>query len=57
MYTEKNVKLDLNVVTDIPFSDKIEDPSVIDPTGRINILGNEIFDMSTISDGIKLYRV
>jgi hypothetical protein len=47
----------LNVKTDIPFSEKKEDPSVIDPEGRINILFSEDLDMSTVPDGIKLYKL
>lgn len=53
---EKIVKT-LNVKTDIHFSDKIEDPSVIDTSGRINILFSEDLDLSTVPDGIKLYKV
>ncbi len=40
MGSNKIFKSRLNVQTDIS-SDKIEDPSVIDPTGRINIVFNE----------------
>ena len=47
----------LNVKTDIPFSDKTEDPSVIDTSGRISIIFSEELDMNTIPDGIKLYKV
>ena len=47
----------LNVKTDIPFSDKIEDPSVIDTSGRINILFSEDVDINTVPDGIKLYKI
>jgi len=51
------VKPLLNVKIDIPSSDKIEYPSIIDPTGKLNIVFSENLDMNTISDGIKLYRV
>jgi len=56
MGSKKIFKSVLNVQTDIS-SDKIEDPSVIDPTGRINIVFNEDINISTLSDGIKLYKV
>ncbi|MFZ0441960.1 MAG: metallophosphoesterase [Methanobacterium sp.] len=49
-------KSTLNVHTDIS-SDEIEDPSVIDPIGRINIVFNEDININTVSDGIKLYKV
>ena len=51
------VKPLLNVKTDIPCSDKMEDPSVIDSTGRINMVFSEDLDVNTVSDGIKLYKV
>jgi UDP-2,3-diacylglucosamine pyrophosphatase LpxH len=51
------VKPLLNIETNIPLSDKIEDPSIIDPTGKLNIIFSENLDMNTISDGIKLYKV
>jgi len=54
--SKKTVK-SLNVKINFPFSDKIVDPSVIDSTGRIKIVFSENLDMSTISDGIKLYKV
>ena len=57
MDSKKVVKSLLNVKTDIPFSDKREDPSVIDPTGHIKIVFSEDLDMSTVLDGIKLYKV
>jgi UDP-2,3-diacylglucosamine pyrophosphatase LpxH len=47
----------LSVKTDIPFSDKREDPSVIDLTGCIKIVFSDGLDTSTILDGIKLYKV
>ncbi len=56
MGSNKIFKSGLNVQTDIS-SDKIEDPSVIDPTGRINIVFNEDLNINTVSDGIKLYKV
>ena len=43
--------------TNIPFSDKMEDPSVIDPTNSIKIVFSEILDMSTVSEGIKIYKL
>lgn len=56
MDSKKTVK-SLNVKINIPFSDKIEDPSVIDPEGSINLEFSENLDITTISDGIKLYKV
>ena len=55
--SKKNVKSLLNVKTDISFSDKMKDPSVIDSTRQIKLVFNEDLDMGTISDGIKLYKV
>jgi UDP-2,3-diacylglucosamine pyrophosphatase LpxH len=46
-----------NVKTDIPFSDKTEDPSVIDTSCRISIIFSEEPDMNTVPDGIKLYKI
>ena len=43
--------------TNIPFSDKMEDLSVIDPTNSIKIVFSEILDMSTVSEGIKIYKL
>ena len=57
MNSKEIVKSLLNVETDIPLSDKIEDPSIIDPTGKLNIVFSENLDMNTVSDGIKLYKV
>lgn len=54
--SKKNAKT-LDVKTDIRFSDKIEDPKVIDSNGRINIISSENLDMSTVSDGIKLHKL
>ena len=54
--SEKIVKT-LSMKTDIPFSEKKEDPSVIDPEGRITLQFSEDVDMSTVPDGIKLYRI
>lgn len=56
MNSKKIVKT-LNVKIDIPFSEKKEDPLVIDPEGRINILFSEDVDMNTVPDGIKLYKI
>jgi UDP-2,3-diacylglucosamine pyrophosphatase LpxH len=47
----------LNMVTDIPFSDKICDPAVINSKGSLNLVFNEDLDLDTISDGIKLYKI
>ncbi len=47
----------LNVKIDIPFSDKIGDPSVIDNKSSLNLVFNEDLDMSTVSDGLKLYKI
>ena len=57
MDSKKNVKLFLNVKISIPFSDKVEDPSVIDSAERIELIFSEDLDMSTVKDGIKLYKV
>ncbi|MDZ4172180.1 MAG: Ig-like domain-containing protein, partial [Methanobacteriaceae archaeon] len=57
MDSKKTVKSFLNVKTSIPFSDKVEDPSVIDSADRIKIVFSENLDMGTIKDGIKLYKV
>lgn len=54
--SKKTVK-SLNVKINIPFSDKIEDPSVINSKEYINVIFSENLDMSTISNGIKLYKV
>jgi UDP-2,3-diacylglucosamine pyrophosphatase LpxH len=53
----KNIVGSLNVKTDIPFSDKIGDPAVIDSKGSLNLVFNEDLDLDTISDGIKLYKI
>jgi hypothetical protein len=42
--------------TDIPFSDIIGDPSIIDSKGSLNLF-NEDLDMNTVLDGIKLYKI
>ncbi len=47
----------LNVKIDIPFSDNIQDPSVIDPAGSINLQFSEDLDSSTVPDGVKLYKI
>lgn len=47
----------LNVEMNIPFSDKVENPSVIDSTERIKLVFSEDLDTGTIKDGIKLYKV
>jgi UDP-2,3-diacylglucosamine pyrophosphatase LpxH len=47
----------LTVKTDIPFSDKIGDPSVIGSKGSLNLVFNEDLDLDTVSDGIKLYKI
>ena len=54
--SKKIVKL-LEVKTEIPLSDKMEDPSVIEPTESIKIVFSENLDMNTVSEGIKLYNV
>ena len=56
MESKKIVKL-LEVKTEIPLSDKMEDPSVIEPTESIKIVFSENLDMNTVSEGIKLYKV
>jgi UDP-2,3-diacylglucosamine pyrophosphatase LpxH len=55
--SKKIVKSFLNVETSIPFSDKVEDPSVIDSAECIELIFSENLDMGTIKDGIKLYNV
>ncbi len=55
--SKKLVKSFLNVKTDIPFSDRIEDPSVIDPRMNIKIILSEDMEKNTFKDGIKLYKV
>ena len=57
MDSKKTVKSFLNVKTNIPFSDKVEDPSVIDSTECIELIFSEDLDMDTVKDGIKLYKV
>ncbi len=57
MNSKEIVKPLLNIETDIPLSDKIEDPSIIDPTKKLRIVFSDNLDMNTISDGIKLYKV
>ena len=57
MDSKKIVKSILNVKTNLPFSDKIEDLSVIESTENIKLIFNEELDKNTVSDGIKLYKV
>ena len=57
MKPEKILKSILTVEADIPLSDKLEDPSVIDPVKHINLVFNQDLNANTLSDGIKLYRV
>jgi UDP-2,3-diacylglucosamine pyrophosphatase LpxH len=57
MDSKKIVKSILNVKTNLPFSDKIEDPSVIESTENIKLIFNEELDKNTVPDGIKLYKV
>lgn len=54
--SKKTVK-SLNVKTNIPSSYKVEDPSVIDSAERIELIFSEDLDMSSVKDGIKLYKV
>jgi UDP-2,3-diacylglucosamine pyrophosphatase LpxH len=54
--SKKPVK-SLKVETSIPFSNKMEDPSVIYSTEHIKLVFSEDLDMGTIKDGIKLYKV
>ncbi|MBI5679790.1 MAG: metallophosphoesterase [Methanobacterium sp.] len=56
MNSKKTVK-SLNVKTNILFSDKVEDPSVIDSAERIELIFSEDLDMGTVRDGIKLYKL
>ena len=53
----KSIISSLSMKTDIPFSDKIGDPSIIDSKGSLNLVFNEDLDMDTVSDGIKLYKI
>lgn len=57
MNSKEILKSSLNVKISIPFSDKMEDPSVIDSAERINIVFSENLDMGTVSDKIKLYKI
>ncbi len=57
MKPEKISNSILTVKTDIPLSDKLEDPSVIDPVKQINLVFNQDLNVNTLSDGIKLYKV
>ena len=47
----------LSLKTDIPFSDKIGDPVVINSKGSLNLIFNEELDLETVSDGIKLFKI
>ncbi|MGZ7067554.1 MAG: metallophosphoesterase, partial [Methanobacterium sp.] len=53
----KKISQSLNVEMNIPFSDKIEDPSVIAPFGFIKMIFSEDIDFNTVSTGIKIYKV
>ncbi|MGZ7119776.1 MAG: metallophosphoesterase [Methanobacterium sp.] len=53
----KKIAQPLNVEMNIPFSDKIGDPSVIDPFGCIKMIFSEGIDFNTVSAGIKIYKV
>lgn len=56
MDSKKTVK-SLNVETNILFSDKVENPSVIDSAEHVELIFSEDLDINTIKDGIKLYKV
>jgi hypothetical protein len=47
----------LSVKTDIPFSDKIGDPALINSKGSLNLVFNNDLDLDTVSDGIKLFKI
>ena len=49
--------LALSVRTIIPFSDQADTPSVIDSTSAITLTFSEPLNPSTVTDGVKLYRV
>jgi UDP-2,3-diacylglucosamine pyrophosphatase LpxH len=53
----ENIISSLSMKTDIPFSDIIGDPSIIDSKGSLNLVFNEDLDMNTVLDGIKLYKI
>ncbi len=57
MDSKKIVKSILNVKTNLPLSDKIEDLSIIESTENIKLIFSEELDKNTVSDGIRLYKV
>jgi len=50
-------KTSLNIKTIIPLSDKIDDPAIINSTGRIELIFDQDVDMNTVLDGIKIYNI
>jgi UDP-2,3-diacylglucosamine pyrophosphatase LpxH len=57
MDSKNIIKPVLSVKTDIPFSDKIGDPSIIECKGSLNLVFSDELDMSTVPDGIELYKI
>src|ERR1035438_3428646 len=57
MDSKNKIKPVLSVKTDIPFSDKIGDPSIIECKGSLNLVFSDELDMSTVPDGIELYKI
>jgi len=55
--SERLLKSQLTVKTDIPLSINMEDPFVVDPAEYIKLIFSEDIDISTVSSGIKLYKV
>lgn len=55
--SEKIAETKLNVELNIPIREKMEHPSVIDPTETIKLTFNEKLDNNTVSEGIKLYKI
>lgn len=57
MDSKNNSRSLLSVKTDIPFSDKIGDPALINSKGSLNLVFNNDLDLDTVSDGIKLFKI
>ena len=57
MDSKNNSSSLLSVKTDIPFSDKIGDPALINSKGSLNLVFNNDLDLDTVSDGIKLFKI
>jgi UDP-2,3-diacylglucosamine pyrophosphatase LpxH len=50
-------KIELTFESDFNFSDKIENPTVIDPSNPIKLIFSEYMNMETVSAGIKLFKI